>query len=126
MTLLQIDSLQQLKNNSGFWDNFVWPLALAFVIAVVGLLWKILTPKQSKTFTITDIDEVLKRLDKLEKDEKTLAKKENKMENEDTKMNITSYGQSGGITAGIVNISNSNQYVQPSNTILSPGCKCSF
>ena len=48
-----------------------------------------------------------------------IAKKENKMENEDTKMNITSYGQSGGITAGIVNISNSNQYVQPSNTILS-------
>lgn len=39
--ILQIDSLSQLKTNSGFWDNFVWPLGVAAVIGVVGLLYKL-------------------------------------------------------------------------------------
>jgi hypothetical protein len=38
---LQIDSLSQLKNDSGFWDNFVWPLAVAGVIGVFTLLYKV-------------------------------------------------------------------------------------
>jgi hypothetical protein len=38
MIILQIDSLSGLKNNVGFWDNFVWPLAVAAVIGIFLLL----------------------------------------------------------------------------------------
>lgn len=49
MTILQIDSLSGLKNNSGFWDNFVWPLAVAIVIGNFLLLKQfVFKPKQIK------------------------------------------------------------------------------
>ncbi|MGF7041043.1 hypothetical protein [Mucilaginibacter lappiensis] len=37
---LQIDSLSQLRNDSGFWDNFIWPLSVAGVIGIFTLLYK--------------------------------------------------------------------------------------
>jgi predicted nucleotidyltransferase len=37
---LQIDNLSQLKNDSGFWDNFIWPLAVAGVVGIFTLLYK--------------------------------------------------------------------------------------
>jgi predicted nucleotidyltransferase len=40
MQYLQIDSLSNLRNNQGFWDNFVWPLLLAITIGVFVLLTK--------------------------------------------------------------------------------------
>lgn len=147
ITLLQIDSLQQIKNNAGFWDNFIWPLAVAIVIGFFGLLWKFLTNKPSKKKS-TDTQQtnkiknntnspvigkienqtihnylvdpnILKRLNTLEEKHEELIKT-NKMNNQNEKMNInvTNNGISG-ITAGIVNISNSTQYFEPNNLLLS-------
>lgn len=49
MTILQIDSLSGLKNNTGFWDNFVWPLAVAAVIGIFILLRQfVFKPRQKK------------------------------------------------------------------------------
>lgn len=147
MTLLQIDSLQELKNNSGFWDNFVWPLAVAVVIGIAGFLYRLLSRKKSnpsmdinqttkikentnspitgkiknQTNNYFSVDNsILDRLHKIEMEHKILTKKDDKMsnENENRNINVTSHGQSGGITAGIINVSNSNQLIQPSDSIL--------
>jgi predicted nucleotidyltransferase len=48
MELLQIDSLSNLKNNQGFWDNFVWPLLLAIVIGSFVLFRNKIFTKRNK------------------------------------------------------------------------------
>lgn len=49
MTILQIDSLSGLKSNTGFWDNFVWPLAAAAVTGIFLLLKRfVFKPRQKK------------------------------------------------------------------------------
>jgi predicted nucleotidyltransferase len=56
---LQIDSLSQLKNNSGFWDNFVWPLAVAGVIAIFTLLYKGVNSLRNRAFKkVNELSEV--------------------------------------------------------------------
>lgn len=56
MTILQIDSLSGLKNNTGFWDNFVWPLAVAAVIGIFLLLKQFVFKRKQKK----EINPVLK------------------------------------------------------------------
>lgn len=49
MTFLQIDSLSGLKISTGFWDNFVWPLAVTAVIGIFILFKKsVFKPRQKK------------------------------------------------------------------------------
>ncbi|GAB3925149.1 hypothetical protein [Mucilaginibacter myungsuensis] len=40
MKFLQIDSLSQLKTDTGFWDNFIWQIAAAFVIGVGAVSYR--------------------------------------------------------------------------------------
>ncbi|TAM93887.1 MAG: hypothetical protein EPN39_18985 [Chitinophagaceae bacterium] len=40
--------MTSLINTSGFWDNFLWPLLLAFVIGAFGLIWNFLIRKKFK------------------------------------------------------------------------------
>lgn len=35
MILLQVDSLEQLSSNHGFWDNYIWPLAVFITSGVI-------------------------------------------------------------------------------------------
>jgi len=46
MTVLQIDSLTSLTKNQGFLDNFFWPLILAIVVFVGGLIWNLFIRKK--------------------------------------------------------------------------------
>jgi hypothetical protein len=39
---LQVDSLQQLRDNPGFWDNYVWPLAVTITIAIFSAAYLLL------------------------------------------------------------------------------------
>ena len=51
MTILQIDNL---STNQSFIDNFFWPLLLALIVGLAGLIWKYFL---KKTFTI-EIDSI--------------------------------------------------------------------
>jgi hypothetical protein len=145
MTLLQIDSLSQLRGNSGFWDNFVWPLLLALVIGLFIILRKKIFPEKKKindkstgnntfneqknkadkitnqvinNYGIGTSKEVLDRI-KIIEDQLIQSNKDNIMaEKKDGQhFHISSEGQSGGITAGIVNISGGNHHQSPNEEL---------
>ncbi|QNF31664.1 hypothetical protein HUW51_02580 [Adhaeribacter swui] len=50
MSILQIDSLYRYINDQGFKDNFIYPLALAFIIGIFTLIWKFVNNVLKKLF----------------------------------------------------------------------------
>lgn len=56
IVILQIHSFSELKNNQGFWDNFIWPLSVAMVIGVTTIIYKkILSKKDGTSHKIKNI-----------------------------------------------------------------------
>lgn len=45
---IQFNTIGQLIDTGGFWDNFFWPLMVALVLAIGGLSWNFLMRKRFK------------------------------------------------------------------------------
>jgi predicted nucleotidyltransferase len=57
--ILQVNSFSQLTNNSGFWDNFIWPLVLAILIGAFKaciFLYKRIFSKKTNTNRSSEIE----------------------------------------------------------------------
>lgn len=46
--LLQINTIEELKNDPTFWENYVWPIAVLVTGAVFGIIWNYFIRKKFK------------------------------------------------------------------------------